>query len=107
MNELTPIEQAVLDLGLEDLIALPEVAGDEEILPLRDAGDVDDICAALVNLLRLDRIQVWSGHWTREPEVVDQAKAEVLLQVKGYYDWGSPESDELRVFYVNTENLRV
>ncbi|MEK0156959.1 hypothetical protein [Arthrobacter oryzae] len=79
MSEATDLRQALLDLGLEDLIPLPEILTEEEIRS--EGAAVEDISTALIGLLRERRIQIWSGRWSQDPEVVDPATAEELLRV--------------------------
>lgn len=101
----TNLRQALLDLGLEDLIPLPEIATEEEIRSEGGAA-VEDISTALIGLLREGRIQIWAGHWSQDPEVVDPATAEELLRVDDQYAFNSPADQRLRVYYVNVDNLR-
>lgn len=106
MREQPSLESALLDLGLEDLIALPEIHGADEVqaaLPV--GGTVTDVVEALVTLLRKRQIQVWSGHWSRDPQIVlDQTMAEELLREVQRYTFKSPEDLSARVYYVNVEN---
>lgn len=104
MSEPTDLRQALLDLGLEDWIPLPEIATEEEIRS--EGAAVEDISTALIGLLQEGRIQIWSGHWSQDPEVVDPATAEELLRVHEQYTFNSPADQRLRVYYVNVDNLR-
>jgi hypothetical protein len=104
MSEATDLRQALLDLGLEDLIPLPEILTEEQISS--EGAAVEDISTALIGLLREGRIQIWSGHWSQEPEVVDPATAEELLRVDEQYTFNSPADQRLRVYYVNVDNIR-
>jgi hypothetical protein len=101
------LRQALLDLGLEDLIPLPEIPTAEEIREVLGGGTVEDLAAVLIELLRERQIQVWSGHWSRDPEVVDPVNAERLLRVEEQYEFNSSADQRLRVYYVNVDNLRV
>lgn len=109
MSERPSLESALLELGLEDLIALPEIRGVEEVqAALPTDGTVTDVVEALVTLLRSRQIQVWSGHWPQDPKIVlDQTKAEELLRGVERYTFDSPEDLRARVYYVNVENLCV
>lgn len=107
MTELTAVQRALLDLGMEDLIALPETLHVPELSGLVPEGElVHSIADALIALLRSDRIQVWSGRWPDEPEVVASATGEGLVREPGHYEFNSPADLERRVYYVNVENLR-
>ena len=65
MRELSPLHEALLVLGLEDRIPLPEAVAD-----MRSEGLVADeraaeaVSLALRDLLAADLIQVWSGPWS-------------------------------------------
>lgn len=107
MSDPLSLRQALLDLGLEDLIPLPEVPTADEIRGVPECGAVEDLSSALVTLLREGRIQVWSGHWSEDPEVVDPETAEKLLRVEEQYEFNSRADQRLRVYYVNVDNLRV
>jgi hypothetical protein len=104
MSQPTDLRQALLDLGLEDLIPLPEILTEEEIR--NEGAAVEDISTALIRLLREGRIQIWSGHWSQDPEVVDPATAEELLRVDEQYTFNSPADQRLRVYYANVDNIR-
>lgn len=107
MSDATSLRQALLDLGLEDLIPLPEIPTAEEIHGVLRRGAAEDLATALVELLRESRIQIWSGHWSQDPEVVDSVTAEELLRIAAHYEFNSPADQRLRVYYVNVDNLRV
>jgi hypothetical protein len=111
MNELNPLHQGLIDLGMEDLIPLWEAATSHEAKDaLAHIGGADftaRVSSALIDLLRLGRIEVWQGHWDLEPEPVPSAGADALLADHRYYDAGEEELHGLdRVYYVNVENLR-
>jgi hypothetical protein len=107
MSNPTTLREALLDLGLEDLIALPEISTAEEVRAVLGPLAVADLAAALVGLLRDGRIQVWSGHWSQEPRIEDSVTAEKLLRTEDQYRFNSPADQQLRVYYVNVDNLRV
>lgn len=98
------LRKEILDLGLEDEIALPEIAGIEEIRS-EGGASVEDISTALIELLREGRIQIWAGHWSRESELVDPGIAEDLLRDHEQYTFKSPADLRLRVYYVNVDNV--
>jgi hypothetical protein len=107
MSDPPSLRRALLDLGLEDLIPLPEIPTAEEIRGVIERGAVEDLATALIELLRERRIQIWSGHWSQDPQVVDPVTAEKLLRVEEQYEFNSPADQRLRVYYVNVDNLRV
>jgi len=105
MNEpIQEVRQAVLDLGLEDVIPLPEIA--DEVRSIRPDVAVEALRTALLALLKEGRIQVWSGRWPDEPQAVDPAMAEELLRDDERYEFNSPADQRLRVYYINVDNLR-
>ncbi|GAB2935798.1 hypothetical protein GCM10027047_35600 [Rhodococcus aerolatus] len=104
---MTDLEQALLDLGMEDLIALPETLHAVETVGLlHRSGRADDVARALVSLLESHRIQVWGGRWQDEPELIDHGATAELLLDTSQYEFGSPADSERRVYYVNVDNLR-
>jgi hypothetical protein len=105
MSDPANLRRALLDLGLEDLIPLPEIPTAEEIRGFLERGTVQDLATALVELLRARQIQVWSGHWSQDPEVVDPVTAEKLLRAEEQYKFNSQADQRLRVYYVNVDNL--
>lgn len=107
MNVAMSLRQALLDLGLEDLIPLPEIQGTEEVREVLEPSTVEDLGTAWIGLLRERRIQVWSGHWSQDPEVVDPTTAERLLRDEEQYEFNSPTDLQQRVYYVNVDNLRI
>ncbi|WP_247046623.1 hypothetical protein [Arthrobacter rhizosphaerae] len=104
MMDPTNLRQALLDLGLEDDIPLPEAATDPEVLS--EGASVEDISTALIELLREGRIQISAGHWSQEPEFVDPGTAEELLRDHEQYTFKSTADLRLRVYYVNVDNVR-
>ena len=105
MTDPTSLRGALLDLGLEDLIPLWEVATADEVRRVLDTGKVQEIAAALTELLREGRIQVWSGSWPEDPNVVDAATAEKLLKVAQHYEPNSPADRRARVYFANVDNI--
>jgi hypothetical protein len=104
MIDPTNLRQALLDLGLEDEIPLPEASTDPEVLS--EGASVEDISTALIELLREGRIQIWSAPWPQETELVDPGTAEELLRDHEQYTFNSPADQRLRVYYVNIDNVR-
>ena len=52
MTTSNPLQEALLELGLEDLIPLPEALGDPEVhAATRGTPTVDQVAPALVELL--------------------------------------------------------
>jgi hypothetical protein len=108
MIELTALHTALLDLGLEDWIPLPEAVEAVRFEGLVGAdGSVSKISHALVDLHREELIQVWSGPWDAEqPSPVSPDVAESMLLDHSRYSFASESEGLERVFYVNVENFR-
>jgi hypothetical protein len=107
MTELTPLHEALLELGLEDWIPLPEICATPEIRGLSEHDqEVKNVAHALVQLLRQGRIQVWTGHWPDEPMPVSTETAEAILFDEGRYSFDAETAGLERVYYANVENFR-
>lgn len=108
MRELTRIEQGLLELGLEDWIPLPQIEEMPEVRRVVEEGRAfEQVSTALVELLSLGRIQVWSGYWQDEPTRVDPGRATKLLRDRRRYSYDEEAAHDLeRVYYVNVENVR-
>jgi hypothetical protein len=108
MTSLTPLRDALLELGLEDLIPLPEILATPEV---RELGEeyrrTENVSAALIDLLREMRIQVWDGFWYEDPKRISDELAEVVLGDIRRYSFDTESADGLkRVYYVNVNNIR-
>lgn len=106
MTDLVSLRDALLELGLEDLIPLPEIRATPEVRELAERHQqVEQVAAALVELLREGRIQVWAGHWADEPAVVSREVAETMLRDERRYSFDAEASGLARVYFANVENL--
>lgn len=102
---MSRLKDALLELGMEDVIPLPEILGSAEIESAPDFKTLDDVISALVALLRTNRIRVWSGTWPDEPCPVTDAVGGELVRRKGQYQFNSVEDERLRVYFVNVANV--
>lgn len=109
MTNLTPLHDALLELGLEDLIPLPEILATPEVHELgEEYRHIEKVSAALIGLLREMRIQVWEGFWYEEPKHISDELAETVLGDMRRYSFDAEAADGLkRVYYVNVNNIRV
>lgn len=106
MPEFSSTEQALLELGLEDLIPLPEAVADVEASGVDAGVAIDAVSTALRRLLSLGRIQVWVGRWPDEPVVQGTGAADALLTDRRRYSYTEEQAAGLdRVYYVNVDNL--
>ena len=107
MTDLTPLHEALLELGLEDWIPLPEVFEAPEVRPLIEGkAAIDVVSRALVDLLVRGRIQVWFGRWSEEPSPASRELAEELLLDDRRYSFSADEIGLDRVYFVNVANFR-
>ena len=107
MTQLVPLREALLELGLEDLIPLPEIRETPEVHDLgQEYQDLRKISTVLVDLLRTGRIQVWAGQWPNEPAPVRLEEAEALLRDERRYSFDAEADGLERVYFSNVENLR-
>jgi hypothetical protein len=107
MTEVTPLHEALLELGREDLIPLPEICATAEVRCLgKGSQDLEKISTALVDLLRAGRIQVWGGRWPDEPTFISDELAETILRDERRYSLDTEADGLERVYFSNVENLR-
>lgn len=104
-DRASSLKDALLELGMEDVIPLPEILGSAEIESAPDFKTLDDVISALVALLRSNQVRVWSGTWPDEPCPVTDAVGEKLVRRKGQYQFNSVEDERLRVYFVNVANV--
>ena len=108
MTERSRLHEALLELGLEDWIPLPEAleAMKSDGLVTDDQA-VEAISRALLDLLRADLIQVWSGPWqANEPAPILDDRAESMLRDLMSYSFETEASGRDRVYYANVQNIR-
>jgi hypothetical protein len=108
MTSLTPLRDVLLDLGLEDLIPLPEILATPEVQELdAEYRHIQKISTALIELSREMRIQVWEGFWHEDPKHISGEQAEAVLGDMRRYSFDAEAADGLkRVYYVNVNNIR-
>ena len=107
MIDVTPLHEALLELGLEDWIPLPEILDTPEVRPCVEEGRVVGLVSrALVDLVAQDRIQVWFGHWSADPGPAPRELAEELLLDERRYSFGAEDAGLDRVYVVNVANFR-
>ncbi len=107
MNRLTALHEALLEIGLEDLIALAHIQGSQEVRALaQHQQGLDAISKALVDLLKLGRIQVWAGQWAEEPRIVGEDVAEGILRDLRRYSFEAEQEGLDRVYFANVDNVR-
>ena len=108
MAELTPLHEELLQLGMEDFIALWETILPPEARHRRaNEPTFEQVSQALVELLELGCIRVLSGPWQDdEPKFVDPDVAKDLLRDRRRYTSAEEIANGLeRVYFVNVDNL--
>ncbi|HEY5472044.1 MAG TPA: hypothetical protein VIK32_02520 [Candidatus Limnocylindrales bacterium] len=106
MTRTTPLHEALLELGLEDWIPLPEIFATPEVRSIIDSDRATEMVSlALVDLLRQGQIQVWAGRWPDEPTLVSEDLAESMLLDGRRYSFDAEASGLERVFFVNVKNF--
>jgi hypothetical protein len=110
----TELRQVVLDLGMEDLIPLWDVAGECEAAGPRALADerarsarLEALIATLVDLFQSRHIRVFVAPWQiDDPSEAVGHEAEALIRDRRRYFVDREEAEGLeRVYYVNVENL--
>lgn len=99
---LSSLQSALLELGLEDTIPLPEAFEDPEVHQHVLAGDaVAQYAEALADLAERKLIYVYRGRWdASEPQTVPGSEARRILHEAHWYRW-----EDERLYYVNVENV--
>ena len=101
------VRTALLDLGLEDWIPLPEAVGIPEVREaVGDRSPVAAIAAALRELLLEDRIRLYRGRWDAESQPVATEEGLKLLTAEKWYRFRLDEPEEERLYFVNVDNIR-
>lgn len=107
MTELTPLHEALLELGLEDWIPLPEIFATPEVRPhVEGRAAIGLVSRALIDLLEETRIQVWFGQWWEDSRPASRALAKELLLDERRYAYDAEDAGLERVYYVNVANIR-
>ncbi len=107
MGNSNTIISILLDLGLEDLILLPEATAAPELREVAGGQDlVSVISSALGELVREDRIRLFRGRWNGEPQPVPVEEGLKLLQDSVWYRFRTDEPNEERMYFINVNNLR-
>jgi hypothetical protein len=104
---LPALYRALLELGLEDWIPLPEALATPEVRETVKQGEiVHAVREALVELLLGGRIRIYRGRWDADPVPVSATQAVELLNEDRWYSFRIDDTDEERLYFVNVENIR-
>jgi hypothetical protein len=99
------VRQALLELGLEDWIPVPEAVAS---LRVRGSSEPEqDVRETLTALGNEGLVRFWRGVWDREDEHVEvsASDAEVLLRDSRWFRYRLDEQAEERLYFVNIENI--
>jgi hypothetical protein len=101
------VRDALLELGLEDWTPIPEAMTSPEVkeaagtpVPIRVVAD------ALRTLLSEGKLLVYRGRWDAEPDRVPLSEALLLLQDEYWYTFHIDDPGEVRLYFVNVDNVR-
>lgn len=100
--DLSPdLRTAVLELGLEDRIPLPEArrVADRRV---GEKNAVDQLRIILTDLTKEGHIRLMRGHWEADrPEFIPDEDGIELLKDLRWYDFHMSDPGEERLYYVN------
>jgi len=104
--DLSPdLRTAVLELGLEDRIPVPEATqvADERV---GEGKAVEQVRAVLEALVQEGHIRMYRGHWRRDdPHEITVDEALTLLRDARWFRFRTDDPWEERLYFVNVENL--
>jgi hypothetical protein len=99
--------QALLELGLEDWIPIPEALTTPEVCQAIGQGDpVQAVGEALAALVLDGLVALYRGRWDEDPERVATAVALELLRDPRWYSFHTADLGEERLYFVNVKNIR-
>jgi hypothetical protein len=100
-------QAALLELGLEDWIPIPEALGTPEIRDALGPEDgVEKVSEALAALVASDQVRLYRGRWDSDPAPVSKPEALKLLKEPYWYSFHTEDPSEERLYFVNAENVR-
>jgi hypothetical protein len=107
MGDANTVRSVLLDLGLEDLIPLPEAAAAPELRAVVKERDLVEVMSgALGELVREDAIRLFRGAWNAKPQPVPAEEGVALLHNSEWYRFRTDDPDEERLYFVNVDNLQ-
>ena len=105
-DRIERVSAALLDLGLEDWIPIPEAVGDPVVAEATLGEDPSELVAdALAALVAEDRVRLYRGRWDEDPAAVPAAEALELLRDPRWYSFRVDDPNEERLFFVNVRNI--
>jgi hypothetical protein len=106
-NQFEKLSNALLDLGMEDWIPLPEATSDPEVLDSVGRNElVATMAAALIDLVESGKLRIYKGRWDEDPSPVLTQEAVELLKDPRWYKFHIEDPAEERIFFVNVDNIR-
>jgi hypothetical protein len=101
------LRDALLVLGLEDQIPLPEAIEDHDVQAAANPQDlVGDLGRTLTALAAEGRVVFYRGRWDdNDPPQLSRDEAAALLSDERWYRWRADEPDADRLYFMNVDNL--
>ncbi len=105
MYNLAAVRVALLKLGLEDWIPLPEAV--QTVLGRGSLDPEQEVRETLRELGGEGLIRFWRGPWDKDDEhaEVPTQEALLLLQDPRWYRFRLDEPNEERLYFVNVDNI--
>ncbi|MDX6199527.1 MAG: hypothetical protein QOJ79_2678 [Actinomycetota bacterium] len=105
MSDTDAVRTALLEMGLEDWIPVPEAV--QTIRGCGSSEPAQEVREALTALGREGCVRFWRGVWNGEAEHVEvpAADAERLLTDERWFRFRLDEEDEERLYFVNVANV--
>jgi hypothetical protein len=105
-TRLHRMRSSLLELGMEDWIAIPEAFGTQEVCDAAGPEDAAELISqALTSLVSDGRVRLYRGRWDSEKTEVPMAEALELLKNPYWYSYHLDDTDEERMEFVNVDNL--
>lgn len=100
------LKRVLLDLGMEDLIPIPEAAADPAVLAAIDGDDTEAaLRTVLGTLIASGQLVAYKGRWDDDPDPVERSTAVTLLDDTRWYRFRIDDPDEERLYFINVDNL--
>lgn len=99
-------KRALLALGLEDWIPIPEAVNTPEVREaVRQEDAAPTIRAALTELVSDGQVRVYRGRWDADPAALPTPEALDRLREDRWYSFHPVDPDAERLYFVNVENI--
>jgi hypothetical protein len=108
MSETTDrLRSALLDLGMEDWIPIPEALTTPEVRgAIGDKDATTVVSGALAALVETGQVRLYRGAWNTEPSPLTTTEALSLLNDPYWLRFHTDDPQEERLYFVNVANIR-